>query len=170
MVSVHHNSSDQPPSEIPGTETYFQIGSEGGERLAQWLVQDVVAGFEPFDVAWVRPGDAGAKYRQGDDGDYYGLLRYSKPVVTVISEGAFISNAAEADFLRTPEARRAEAASITSAIRRYLDNPAGSAGATSSSTSIPVDDPKATAATVPGTLPGHAPASDAEGCTDPPLT
>ncbi len=37
FVSIHHNSAELPPSDVPGTETYFAVGSEDSERLGQWL-------------------------------------------------------------------------------------------------------------------------------------
>lgn len=184
FVSIHHNSAELPASEVPGTEAYFAVGSEGSERLGQWLHQDVVAALTPFDVDWQKADDnTGAMFRQGDNGDYYGILRYSRPVPAAIIEAAFISHAPEADFLRTAEARTAEAGAIATAIRRYVDNPPGTPGATTSSTSIavdpvpeggaadtdPVDDPPAATTTVPGTIPIYAPAEDAEGCVEPTL-
>lgn len=176
FVSIHHNSAELPASDVPGTEAYFAVGSEDSERLGQWLHQDVVAALTPFDVEWQRSDDnTGAMFRQGENGDYYGILRYSRPVPAAIIEAAFISHAPEADFLRTPEARTAEAGGITTAIRRYLDNPPGTAGATTSSTSTPDTpdapgaEPAAPTTTVPGTIPVYAPAEDAEGCVDPPL-
>ena len=64
---------------------------------------------------------------------------------------------------------------------RYLDNPPGTPGATTSSTSIPREpapeggaqpttERPEPATTTPGTIPIYAPAEDAEGCVDPPLT
>jgi N-acetylmuramoyl-L-alanine amidase len=184
FVSIHHNSAELPASDEPGTEAYFAVGSEDSERLGQWLHQDVVAALTPFDVDWQKSTDnPGAMFRQGENGDFYGILRYSRPVPAVIIEAAFISHAPEADFLRTPAARTAEAGAIATSIRRYLDNPPGTPGATTSSTSIlrgpvpaggeadtdPVDEPPAATTTVPGTIPVYAPAEDAEGCVDPPL-
>lgn len=177
FVSIHHNSAELPASDVPGTEAYVALGSEDSERLGQWLHQDVVAALTPFDVDWQRSDDnTGAMFRQGDDGDYYGILRYSRPVPAAIIEAAFISHAPEADFLRTAEARTAEADGIATAIGRYLDHPPGTAGATTSSTSIPrkgddgAEDPvPEPTTTVPGTIPVYAPAEDGEGCVDPKL-
>lgn len=167
MVSVHHNSGGPPPSEIPGSEMFFQIGGADSERLAQLLDEEVLAAFTPFDVDWVR-GDAGAKYRQGDDGDYFGILRFSKPVTTVLTESAFMSNPSEAEFLATPEAHTAEGAALARGILRFLEGSRSSTTATSS-TMDPAGPPTISPPTVPGTLPLYGPAGDAEACVDPDL-
>ena len=47
-----------------------------------------------YDVAWVADRDAGAKYRPGERGDYYAMLRLPQDVVSVLVESAFMSNPA----------------------------------------------------------------------------
>lgn len=91
--------------------------------------------------------------RLNDGTDYYGVLRYTQGVPSVILESAFVTSAPEADLLAGDDARRTEADAIVRAIEADLAEP------------IPVD-----AGPEPGYRPfPDSPPPDAEGCIDPSL-
>jgi N-acetylmuramoyl-L-alanine amidase len=153
FISIHHNADPDGPTVGPGDETYFQIASRDSKRLAGLIWEEITAAFAPFGSDWVGDTDHGAKYRQGTNGDYYGILRLAAGTVTVLSEAAFITNPAEEALLRTPEFRHAEARAIATAVQRYLTTDAPGSGFT---------DP----------YPRTTPATGGNGgteCVDPPL-
>jgi N-acetylmuramoyl-L-alanine amidase len=153
MVSIHHNSLGAQPLDHPGTEAIHQIRSARAKLLAEALLADVRGAITQFDVAWVGTPDARANTRRGDDGDYYGILRYSGGVPTAIVEAGYIDNPPEARLFARSDYQDVEAAAIAAAIEgtleRYHQRDFG-------------DEPQLRP--VPGT-----PAEDAEGCVDPPL-
>jgi len=154
FVSVHHNAQPDGPWPGPGSETYYQIASPDSKRLAGLLYEEVQSAFSSYpDVAWVADRDAGTKYRPGSKGDYYAMLRLPGPVVSALSEGAFISNPPEAALLARPDVREAEGAAIARAILRYLNTSDPGSGFTEP---YPRVDPPAS---------GDAPPP----CIDPPL-
>lgn len=122
FVSIHHNAEPDGPWPRPGSETYYQIGSPDSKRLAGLLYEEIVAALSAYDVAWVADRDAGAKYRPGSRGDYYAMLRLPSPVVSVLSEAAFISNPAEAEILTRADVQQAEGRAIARALLRYLNS------------------------------------------------
>jgi hypothetical protein len=73
-------------------------------------------------VAWVADRDAGAKYRPSrtPGNDYYAMLRQPGKVVSVLVEGAFISNPAEAELLARADVQKVEGEAIARGIVRYL--------------------------------------------------
>jgi N-acetylmuramoyl-L-alanine amidase len=154
FVSVHHNAAPDEERATPGAETYFQIASPESKRAAGLLHEELVRAFTAYDITWVADRDAGAKHRRaGDGGDYYGILRRSAGVPTVLSEAAFISNPPEEALLRDPDFQRAEAAAITRAIVRYVTS----------------DDPgSGFVEPYPRTEPA-GPGGGGRGCVDPPL-
>jgi len=120
FVSIHHNAEPDGPSSRPGTETYYQIASPDSKRLAGLIYEEVVRAFSAYDVAWMADRDAGAKYRPGQRGDYYAILRLPQDVVSVLVEGAFVSNPAEADLVARPDVQKAEGEAVARGILRYL--------------------------------------------------
>ena len=56
----------------------------------------------------------------GSGDDFYGVLRRSAGVPAILVEGAYLSNAREADVLRTDAFRDAEAHAIADGIVRWL--------------------------------------------------
>ena len=108
FVSVHHNSSPDGPRDGPGTETYYQIASPSSKRLAGLIYEEVVRALSAYRVAWVADRDAGAKYRQGEHGDYYAVLRRTAGVTSALAELAFISNPPEEKLLATEAFRHPE--------------------------------------------------------------
>lgn len=120
FVSVHHNAEPDGPSSKPGTETYFQIGSSDSRRLAGLIYEEVVQALSAYQVAWVSDADAGVKYRQGQHGDYYAVLRQPAPVTSVLAELAFISNPEEAQLIARPDVEAVEGQAVARGIVRYL--------------------------------------------------
>ncbi len=122
FVSIHHNGGSDGPSSKPGTETFFQIASKESRRLAGLIHEELFATFEAYrDIAWESDTDAGAKYRpNASGGDYYGILRRSAGVPTVLSEALFLSNPPEAALLARPETQQAEAEALVRALDRFL--------------------------------------------------
>jgi N-acetylmuramoyl-L-alanine amidase len=154
FVSIHHNGDPDGPRDGPGTETYYQIGSPASKRLAGLIYEEVVAALSAYEAPWVADTDAGAKYRLNDEGgDYYGILRHSAGVPSVLAELAFV-NAAEADLLARPDVQRAEGEAVARGIVRFLTT----------------DDPGSGYVTP---YPRETPAGGgggAQGCVDPPLS
>jgi len=154
FVSIHHNAEPDGPWPRPGSETYYQTGSADSKRLSGLIYEEVVAALSRYGVAWVADTDAGAKYRQGNRGDYYAVLRLPAPVVSSLVELAFISNPPEAELLARPEFQRVEGEAVARGILRYLNTRDPGSGFTE-----PYPRP-----TPPPGPPGPPPA-----CTDPPL-
>ena len=153
FVSVHHNAAPDGPRDGPGTETYYQIGSDESKRLAGLIYEEVARALAAYQVTWVADTDAGAKYRPGQRGDYYAVLRLPAPVTSVLAELAFISNPSEADLLSRPDVRAVEGDAVARGILRWLRSDDPGSGFT---TPYPRVDP-------PGAPSGPG------GCTDPPL-
>jgi N-acetylmuramoyl-L-alanine amidase len=156
MVSIHHNGGADGPSDRPGTEMYYQHAYPASKRLAGLLYEEVLGVFAGREgVDWHANVDAGAKVRlNGSGGDYYGILRGTNGVTTVLSEALFLSaSASEAELLARPDVQQAEAEAITRAVRRFmLGNDPGSGFV----------DP------IPRTTPA-GPGGGSTGCQDPPL-
>ena len=128
FVSIHHNAEPDEARDSPGAETYFQVAAPESKRAAGLVWEELVAAFDDYDIAWAADRDAGAKYRRRSDGsDYYGILNRSAGVPAVLTEAAFISNAAEERLLADPEFQRVEARALTEAIVRFAttDDPGG---------------------------------------------
>ena len=123
LVSIHHNAEPDGPHQGPGTETYYQQASADSKRLAGLVQEEVFRALSAYDVAWVADTDAGAKYRPGARGEYYGMLRLPATVPTVLAELAFISNPPEAELLARPDVRAVEGAAVARGILRYLRTP-----------------------------------------------
>lgn len=153
FVSVHHNAEPDGRRDGPGTETYYQIGSDESKRLAGLIYEEVARALAAYRVAWVADTDAGAKYRPGQRGDYYAVLRLPAPVTSVLAELAFISNPSEADLLSRADVRAVEGEAVARGILRWLRTDDPGSGFT---TPYPRADP-------PGGPGGPG------GCTDPPL-
>ncbi|HVF13241.1 MAG TPA: N-acetylmuramoyl-L-alanine amidase [Acidimicrobiales bacterium] len=130
FVSIHHNAEPDGPWPGPGSETYYQIASPDSKRLAGLIYEEVVAALAAYDVAWVADRDAGAKYRPGQNGDYYAVLRLPGDVVSVLVESAFMSNPAEAALLDRADVQKAEGEAVARAILRYLNTPDPGSGFT----------------------------------------
>lgn len=179
FVSIHHNAGGpEPRPGRPGSEVFHQAASEASRSLAQLVWDREIAALGRYDIAWVRDdATTGPRDRLGDNGDYYGVLRYSAGVPAIISEAAFVTGADEERLLATDGYRDVEAEAIAGGIDAFLRSPIPTG-------TLPV--PPAT--TPPGTLvlddgrvvdlpPGTpvstelgARPSDGDGCVDPPLS
>jgi N-acetylmuramoyl-L-alanine amidase len=158
MVSIHHNGDPKALRlDKPGTETFYQHAFPASKRLAGLVYEEEVKTFAAYPgIEWWGNADAGAKYRTGESGgDYYGILRGTNGITTVLSEGLFLSaSRAEADLLARPDVQHAEADAIARAVRRFMLS----------------DDPGSGFVTpLPRTAPA-GPGGGATGCVDPPLT
>ena len=120
FVSIHHNAEPDGPRDGPGVETYYQIASPDSKRLAGLLYEEIVKAMSQYKVAWVADRDAGAKYRPGNNGDYYAMLRQPGKVVSVLAELAFISNPPEAELISRPEVQKVQGEAVARGIIRYL--------------------------------------------------
>lgn len=120
FVSIHHNAEPDGPWDGPGAETYYQIASPDSKRLAGLVYEEIVKAMSQYKVAWVADRDAGAKYRQGNNGDYYAMLRQPGKVVSVLAELAFISNPAEAELIARADVQKVEGEAVAKGIVRYL--------------------------------------------------
>ncbi len=130
FVSIHHNAEPDGPWPGPGSETYYQIASPDSKRLAGLIYEEVVRTLAAYQVTWVADRDAGAKYRPGENGDYYAMLRQPRDVVSVLVESAFVSNPPEAALLDRPDVQQAEGGAVARGILRYLDSPDPGSGFT----------------------------------------
>jgi N-acetylmuramoyl-L-alanine amidase len=154
FVSIHHNAEPDGPHDGPGSETYAQIGVDASHRASGLVWEEVTRALAPYPVAWTGDRDAGAKYRPAKDGgDYYGILRRSRPVPAVLSEAAFLTNPPEEALLRDPKVQQVEGDAIARAVVRFATTQDPGSGFV---TPYPRTEPA-----------GNG--GGAEGCTDPPL-
>jgi N-acetylmuramoyl-L-alanine amidase len=120
FVSVHHNAAPDRAAASPGSETYYQGGSADSKRLAGLIFEEVATALSRYRVAWAAYRQGGAQNRPGNHGDYYAMLRWTAPVVSVLAELAFISNPPEAELLARPDVQRVEGEAVARGILRYL--------------------------------------------------
>ncbi|KAG1648584.1 Aminopeptidase M1-C [Nymphon striatum] len=102
MISIHHN--DVPgiaKTDNPGVSVFYQSNSPEAERLGG-IVQEELLGMmaDYTDVQWVGGNIGGARWRLSPEGeDFYGVLRRTAPIVTVLSEAMYLSNPEEESLL-----------------------------------------------------------------------
>ncbi len=122
FVSIHHNAAPPSTSASPGNEVYHQVASTESRRLAGLVWEEEQRELARFGTTWGASDHVGAlartSARTGDD--YYGVLRRSHGVPSVLSEAAYISQPAEEALLRTDEFRQAEARAIADAVTRFV--------------------------------------------------
>ena len=154
-ISIHHNGGSDGPRDSPGTEVFYQHASADSRRLAGLSYEEGFAALKQYPgIAWQADRDAGAKARLNNSGgDYYGMLRQPAPVVTVLSEGLFLSNPPEAELIARTDVQTVEAEAIARAIVRYFTTADLGSGFTEA---------------YPRTEPA-GPGGGSGGCTDPPL-
>ncbi|MEW6474825.1 MAG: N-acetylmuramoyl-L-alanine amidase [Actinomycetota bacterium] len=131
VVSVHHNGGANEHSHRPGTETYYQHASPAARRLAGLVYEETVAFFSRHHgIRWRATATPGAKPQLNHNGeDYFGILRRTAGVPTVLSEGLFLSaSAAEARLLARADVQRGEGEAIARAIVRFLRSDAPGSG------------------------------------------
>jgi N-acetylmuramoyl-L-alanine amidase len=131
FVSVHHNGGPNELSHRPGTEIYYQHASPEARRLAGLMYEETVQYFSGHDgIRWRATATPGAKPQLNYQGeDYFGILRRSPGVPTVLSEGLFLSaSAAEARLLARADVQRGEGEAIARGIARFLRTDAPGSG------------------------------------------
>lgn len=125
FLSIHHNAAPIGVGPRPGSELYHQLESPQSRRLAGLLWEELQEHFSPFATEWAVGDAPGARARQsartGDD--FYGVLRRTEGVASVLVEAAFISNPTEDELLRTAAFRDAEARAIADAVLRLVTTP-----------------------------------------------
>ena len=121
VVSVHHNGGALGPSAGPGTLVFHQADDPSSRRLAGLLFEEVTARLGELDIAFTQGQAPGALAVRNQEGtDYYGVLRRTVGVPTVIVESLYLSSPAEAAALERDEVRQAEAEAIAGGVVRYL--------------------------------------------------
>ena len=120
MVSIHHNSPNQQPSGVPGTEVFIQHDSPDSARLGGLVWENVVEALSTFDVSWSAARDAGVLSVLNNRGtDAYGINRLPE-TVSIIAEFLYVSNSAEAELMLTEDYVEAASAGLANAIESYL--------------------------------------------------
>lgn len=121
LVSIHNNTVPKGTRSTPGTEVFFSVGTEGSDRLASLIHEELVRSLVPFDAPWSGKSDAGLRGRVDPETgeDFYGLLRRAT-VPTVIVEGLYISEAPEEALLERPDVRQAYAEGVYRGLVRFL--------------------------------------------------
>jgi N-acetylmuramoyl-L-alanine amidase len=121
FISIHHNGGEAAARDTPGTEVYHQVADEQSKRLSGLVWEEVTRTLATYDVTWQGGSDAGAIYRRDRDGsDFYGVLRRTAGIPSVLVEAAYLSNPAEADLLARADVQTAEAQAIADAIERWF--------------------------------------------------
>lgn len=122
FVSIHHNSGiDAPTRAGIGSEIYHQVADPSSRRLGGLVYESLEDSLGELDMAWTRSARYGVRYRANNEGtDFYGVLRRSAGVPSILIEGAYLSSAREAAVLATDVFRAAEAQAIADGILRWL--------------------------------------------------
>lgn len=121
LVSIHNNTVPRQRTTGPGTEVYYAVGTEGSDRLAGLIHEELVRSLATYTADW-RGGDtlgARARLDPATGLDYYGLLRRAT-MPSVIVEGLYISEPEEEALLATPAVRQSYAEGVYRGIIRFL--------------------------------------------------
>lgn len=120
VVSIHHNSPEAPPSDIPGVEIFVQNETPESARLGGLLYEATMATLARFDVDWDRAPDAGVMTVLNTDGeDAYGMVRLPQAPTALVELG-YIANPAEAELYTDPAYVPAAATAVSDAIEVFL--------------------------------------------------
>ena len=121
VVSVHHNGGAFAPSPTPGTLVFHQGDDPSSRRLAGLLYEEVTGRLGELDIPFTQGQAPGALAVRNVEGtDYYGILRRTVGIPTVIVESLYLSSGSEALALERDEVRQVEAEAIAAAVRRHL--------------------------------------------------
>jgi len=92
FLSVHHNGDPNGHSDQPGAETFYQAESSDSRRLGGLIYEGALGVFSQWpETSWHANVDAGVEPRLNDQGeDFFGVLRLTGEVTTVMSEGLFL--------------------------------------------------------------------------------
>lgn len=122
FVSVHHNGGPTSPSERPGVQVYHQHEAPASARLGGLVFEEIQAALAPLSDTWSAGNATGVRARLGSDAsDFYGVLRETGGVPSVLVEALYLSSQPEAGLLAEPEIRAAEAGAIADAIVAWLE-------------------------------------------------
>lgn len=122
FVSIHHNGGAVRRQSTPGTEIFYQSGSDESRRAGGIFFEELTAALDQYDVSWVGTVRNGVSARLKDNGEnLYGIHRYTPNIPSVITEAGYLSNASEAALFARDDARDTEAVAIVDAIERWLN-------------------------------------------------
>ncbi len=122
FISIHHNGGPTTATREPGTLVFHQVASDDSRRLAGLVYEELVDTLSGLDVSYAAGSPPGAVAMLNDAGlDYYGVLRRTEGVTSVLSESFFLTNPAEAAILESGYVREQEAIALGKAILRFLD-------------------------------------------------
>ena len=113
FISCHHNGSTSQNAR--GVEVFYSYQRPGAKGLAARIAAGIAAG---------GTANRGAKTQRNAAGvDYHQIIRWMESATTaaIIVEGGFITNAADAELIRTEAWRELEAQVIADAAAEYLE-------------------------------------------------
>ncbi|MBT8250987.1 MAG: N-acetylmuramoyl-L-alanine amidase [Acidimicrobiia bacterium] len=122
FISIHHNGGPTTPTREPGTLVFHQVASSDSRRLAGLVYEELVTTLSSLDVSYAAGSPPGAVAMLNDSGlDYYGVLRRTDGITSVLSESFFLTNPAEAAVLESGYVREQEAIALGKAILRFME-------------------------------------------------
>lgn len=120
VVSIHHNSPEAPPSDIPGVEIFVQHDAPEAARLGGLVYDATMEALSQFDVDWARAPDAGVMTVLNTEGDdAYGMVRLPRAPSALVELG-YIANRAEAELYANPDYVPAAATAVADAVEAFL--------------------------------------------------
>lgn len=120
FVSIHHNAAPAMRQDRPGSEVYHQSDDPTSRRLAGLVYEELFNELSPFGTVWSAT-NPGVLARRGTDGiDFFGVLRRTAGVPSILVEGSFLATPPEEALLRTPEFQDAEARAVARGLLRLL--------------------------------------------------
>lgn len=122
FVSIHHNGGAVRPQSTPGTEIFYQSGSDESRRAGGILFEEISGALNKYDITWVGTVRNGVSARLKENGEnLYGIHRYTPTIPSVITEAGYLSNRAEAELFARDDVRDTEAVAIVDGIERWLE-------------------------------------------------
>jgi N-acetylmuramoyl-L-alanine amidase len=129
FISIHHNGGPTRPSSRPGTQVYHQHQTPQSARFAGVVFEHLQEAFAPFSDTWSGGNATGVRPRLTDDGtDFYGVLRGTAGVPSVLIEALYQSSEPEASLLLRDDVRDAEAQAIADAVVAWIESPYAGSG------------------------------------------
>jgi N-acetylmuramoyl-L-alanine amidase len=121
LISIHNNTSPMRTISTPGADVFYAVHSEGSDRLASLIHEELILGLTPLASEWGAADITGPKSRVDVETgeDFYGLLRRTTPP-SVIVEGMYISEPLEEQILQTELGQRAYADAVYRGLIRFL--------------------------------------------------
>ena len=124
LISLHHNDGpNKKNSPIPGTDVYYQFESTEGQRAASLIYKEVFSLLSNFDSVgnWWSSKKPGVKYILTSEGDdFFGILRNTKGVTSLLLESAYLANPKEAVLLTDEGFKVKHAKAIANGIENFL--------------------------------------------------